>query len=108
VWQLSSWGHTWSWGVVVALAVVATIAQQVEFQVARGWSSTAGAVTAVAACFLLPPGLAELVVLVGAALRSIRYKQPLLRAAFNIGSAVVTFTVRLPALSEISAMPLAA
>src|SRR4029453_10698931 len=44
-------------------------------QVARGWYSTAGAVPAVAAALLLPPGLALLVSVVGSATRVIRVRQ---------------------------------
>ena len=36
--------HPWSWLLVLALAVLSTAAQHMQFQVARGWFSTAGAV----------------------------------------------------------------
>ena len=82
--------HPWSWLLVIALAAASTAAQHMQFQVARGWFSTAGAVAAAASALLLPPGLAELVMLTGAASRVIRVRQAPSRAIFNVGSATIS------------------
>ena len=82
--------HPWSWLLVLALAVLSTAAQHMQFQVARGWFSTAGAVAAISSAMLLPPGLAELVMLFGAASRVIRVRQAPSRALFNVGSATLS------------------
>jgi len=57
--RLPSTPHAWSWVVVISLAVLSAAAQYMQFQVARGWYSTAGAVPAIAAALLLPPGRAD-------------------------------------------------
>ena len=82
--------HPWSWVLVLALAVLSTAAQHMQFQVARGWFSTAGAVAAISSAMLLPPGLAELVMVIGAASRVLRVRQAPSRAIFNVGSATLS------------------
>lgn len=82
--------HDWSELLVVVLVVVSTAAQHMQFQVARGWVTTAGAVAAMASALLLPPGLAEAVMVIGAASRVIRVRQVLSRQIFNLGSATLS------------------
>src|ERR1043166_1061668 len=65
----------WSWLLVIALAVLSTAAQHMQFQVARGWFSTAGAIAANASALLLPPGLAEAVTFIGAPSRVVCVRQ---------------------------------
>src|SRR5205085_4075213 len=82
--------HPWSWMLVGVLLVISTAAQHMQFQVARGWFSTAGALAAICAGLLLPPGLAEAVLVFAAASRVVRVRQAPSRAIFNIGSATLS------------------
>src|SRR5207248_3794499 len=52
---LASWPHSWSLGVTIALIVLSTLSDQIQFEVRRGWYTNASAVAHVATAFLLPP-----------------------------------------------------
>ncbi len=82
--------HPWSWVLLAVLVVVSTAAQHMQFLVSSTWISTAGTVAAIASALLLPPGLAELVMLICAASRVIRVRQAPSRALFNVGSATLS------------------
>jgi signal transduction histidine kinase len=82
--------HPWSWPLVATLAVLSTAAQHMQFQVARGWFSTAGAIAANASALLLPPGLAEAVTFIGATSRVVRVRQAPSRGIFNVASATLS------------------
>jgi signal transduction histidine kinase len=80
------WPHPWSFGVTIALIVLTTIGEQMQFELRRGWYTNASAVAHVAAAFLLPPGLAMAIAGLGALIRALRYPLPLAKAGFNIAS----------------------
>jgi signal transduction histidine kinase len=92
--------HPWSWALLLSLAALCVLAQHMQFQVARGWFSTAGAVAAIASALLLPTGLAELVLVIGAGSRMVRMPQAPAKAIFNLGCATLSIaaTAHLAAL----------
>jgi signal transduction histidine kinase len=83
---LKAWPYSWSFGVTIALIVLAVIGDHLQFEVRRGWLTNASAVAHLCAAFLLPPGIAMVVAALGATIRAARYPLPSLKALFNIAS----------------------
>jgi signal transduction histidine kinase len=83
---LATWPHTWSPWVTIALIVLAVVGDHLHFEVRRGWSTNAGAVAHIAACFLVPPGSAMAIAALGVFVRTLRFPLPLPKAIFNVAS----------------------
>jgi len=80
------WPHAWAIGPALALLVMTVIGDNLQFEVRRGWSTNASAVSHLAAAFLLPPGLAMAIAMAGAVVRMARHPLPLAKAVFNVAS----------------------
>ena len=83
---LASWPHSWSLGVTIALIVLSTLSDQIQFEVRRGWYTNASAVAHVATAFLLPPALAMGISAIGIIVRAARFPVPLSKTIFNLAN----------------------
>ncbi|HYY87677.1 MAG TPA: hypothetical protein VFA49_02695, partial [Chloroflexota bacterium] len=78
-----AWPRAWSPGIALALLMLAAMADQLQFEVKRGWYTTAGAVPHLAAAFLLPPGVAAVVGAIGPVSRAVTHRRPARKVVFN-------------------------
>lgn len=83
---LATWSYPRSAGVTIALIVLTTLGDQLQFEVRRGWYTNASAIAHISAAFLLPPAEAMLIAALGLALRSLRYPLPLGKIVFNLAN----------------------
>jgi len=84
-----AWPHAWSPSVALALLALAVVGDNLQFEVRRGWYTTAGAVPHLAAAFLLPPGLAVAIAPSGAIVRGLRHPLSLPKLLFNVAACVL-------------------
>jgi signal transduction histidine kinase len=80
---LSSWTHSWSLELAIALLVLTAIGEHLQFEVRRGWYTNCSAVPHLAAAFLLPPPVAMAIAAIGACTRAVRYPPPPAKLVFN-------------------------
>jgi signal transduction histidine kinase len=83
---LADWGFPSSIGVTIALIVLTTLGDQLQFEVRRGWYTNASAVAHLSAAFLLPPAEAMAVATFGLTVRAVRFPQPAAKAVFNVAN----------------------
>ncbi len=80
---LPSWRHPWSPELAVALLVLTIVAEHLQFEVRRGWTTNCSAVPHLAAAFLLPPGVAMAIAALGTGARAFRHPLPTAKLVFN-------------------------
>ncbi len=111
---LSSWMHPWSYALVAGLAIVSGGASRIQFLLHRGWYTGASTPIHIAAAFLLPPGLAEVVAAAGALTRGITLRHSAVRNVFNVSSISIAVNLAAhvtsaaggpPVLSDVNGWP---
>jgi signal transduction histidine kinase len=83
---LADWPYPSSAGVTIALIVLTTVGDQLQFEVRRGWYTNASAVAHITAAFLLPPAEAMAIAAFGLTARALRYQQPPAKVLFNVAN----------------------
>jgi diguanylate cyclase (GGDEF)-like protein/PAS domain S-box-containing protein len=83
---LPAWPHAYAPFVALVLLVFCAAGQRLTFQVHRGWETHASTTPHLAAAFLLPPALAMLVGVGGAASYELGRRATPLKAVFNMAS----------------------
>src|SRR5258708_254747 len=91
--HIGMWPHKWEYYQVALLLGLCIVAMNFTFLMHGGWYTAAGTVPQIAASFLLPPGLAELITVIGALSRVKRARMPWPRAAFNTAKAALAVGV---------------